>query len=523
MISKFAALVALAAGIAFSPAQARVTISSNPTQNMSCSGGVCAPTGSAAVLNVDDLEALLASGSVTVTTTGTGIQAKSIYVTAPLSWTTQNTLTLNAFRSIQVEKPISVEGEGSLSFFTSKPGILSFGRAGHVTFASLLSTFSMNGGDYALADSISMLAKDIRADPKGNYALANSYDAAGDGTYKSPPISNVFRGNFEGLGNTISHLSISDASSPWVGLFAQTKHGVLSDLGVINANVKSTATSGAMVGILAGFAIGNIRNVYSTGKVAGGDNAFVGGLIGAYETEVHYGHRAIPRLFHSHSGAAVVVGQAWDAGGLVGDNVGIIEDSYATGPVKGGDDVFAGGLVGFNGGTINQSFATGTVTIGNMKDVYPPASAGGLVGYDYGATGGAPVMNSYATGSVSGGQNVNVGGLLGIILYGTTIESSYSTGSVTGGSGSFMGGLLGYDDYSLGSNTLQSTYWDIDTSGITNLSQGAGNIANDPGITGETTKQLQSGLPAGFDPSVWAEDSNINGGLPYLINNPPPK
>ena len=42
-----------------------------------------------------------------------------------------------------------------------------------------------------------------------------------------------------------------------------------------------------------------------------------------------------------------------------------------------------------------------------------------------------------------------------------------------------------------------------------------------PGITGLTTAQLQSGLPAGFDPSIWAESPNINGGLPYLITNPP--
>jgi hypothetical protein len=41
------------------------------------------------------------------------------------------------------------------------------------------------------------------------------------------------------------------------------------------------------------------------------------------------------------------------------------------------------------------------------------------------------------------------------------------------------------------------------------------------GITGETTAQLQAGLPAGFDPTIWAESPSINNGLPYLINNPP--
>ena len=85
----------------------------------------------------------------------------------------------------------------------------------------------------------------------------------------------------------------------------------------------------------------------------------------------------------------------------------------------------------------------------------------------------------------------------------------------------YIGGLLGYDVPTKHSNT--SAYWDTDTSGVTNLSQGAGNIRNDKGITGMTTKQLQSGLPTGFDPKIWGEDSNINNGLPYLIANPPPK
>jgi hypothetical protein len=33
--------------------------------------------------------------------------------------------------------------------------------------------------------------------------------------------------------------------------------------------------------------------------------------------------------------------------------------------------------------------------------------------------------------------------------------------------------------------------------------------------------KLKSGLPKGFNPKIWNEDSNINGGLPYLIANPP--
>jgi hypothetical protein len=46
---------------------------------------------------------------------------------------------------------------------------------------------------------------------------------------------------------------------------------------------------------------------------------------------------------------------------------------------------------------------------------------------------------------------------------------------------------------------------------------GVGNTSGVSGITGLTTTQFQSGLPSGFDSSIWAESASINEGLPYLI------
>ena len=68
---------------------------------------------------------------------------------------------------------------------------------------------------------------------------------------------------------------------------------------------------------------------------------------------------------------------------------------------------------------------------------------------------------------------------------------------------------------------ISYAYWDLDTSGVSDPHRGAGNIADDPGITGLTDAQLKSGLPAGFDPTIWAQKSNINNGYPYLRANPP--
>jgi hypothetical protein len=163
------------------------------------------------------------------------------------------------------------------------------------------------------------------------------------------------------------------------------------------------------------------------------------------------------------------------------------------------------------GGTYRQSFATGAVTGGDEANV------GGLMGE---FVEGGIITDSYATGAASGGQDANVGGLVGDNYYGSMV-SSYSTGSVTGQAGSYLGGVIGYDQSS--ARELTNTYWDTATSGITNLSQGAGNVPNDPGIEGLSSTQLQSGLPQGFRHEIWKEKVNINNGFPYLIANAPVK
>jgi hypothetical protein len=99
-LSSFLAVVPGIAGAA-------VTISSQPTQNMNCAGGVCAPTAKDAVLNADDLQNMLASGNATVTTTGSGVQANDITVKAPVSWNTGSALTLDAYHSLTIDRRLA--------------------------------------------------------------------------------------------------------------------------------------------------------------------------------------------------------------------------------------------------------------------------------------------------------------------------------------------------------------------------------------------------------------------------------
>ena len=64
------------------------------------------------------------------------------------------------------------------------------------------------------------------------------------------------------------------------------------------------------------------------------------------------------------------------------------------------------------------------------------------------------------------------------------------------------------------------THWDMTTTHIRNPSRGAGNVANDPDITGLTHVQLRWALPNGFSTFSWGRKSSFNGRLPYLLDWP---
>ena len=591
-------LAVLAVGIV--PAHATLTISKKPTKDVTCASGVCTATAKNAVLNATDLANMLATSDVNVVP---GKKAMDIDVATPLSWTSTQRLTLDAYTVITIEQPVSVTGSGALTLTTKdggSSGSLSLSGKGDVMFWDLSSNFVLNGSTYTLVSDIATLAGDIASDMSGNFALAKSYSAKPDGTYKKPPIAE-FAGKFEGLGNTISSLKIkvkskaphAPTTDPWlgeVGLFGVVDaSGSIENVSITNANV--SAGDLMNVGILVGGLSGTVTNSSSSGQVTVGNGIAggvalepdAGGLVGAMFNS------AI--VSNSNSSATVTGGGSSIAGGLVGGtyNGGTISDSYATGTVTVGDNILgtgtpaAGGLLGYidgvgtivpmvtrdyatgavagginaasagglvaacgGGGTIQLSHASGTASVGpGLGSNF--SQAGGLIGLNYSIDNAAcTVDQSYATGAVVGGPTSFVGGLAGY-TYGS-VSNSYATGAVlaTGAGFTALGGLAGYVDtpatisasYSTGTvgpvagswiggfaggdlGPLSSDYWDTTTSGITNLAQGCGNVANCSGVTGLSTAQLQAGLPSGFSSTLWAESAGINGGLPYLAALPP--
>ena len=396
-------------------AQANVSISGNPTENMNCAAGICTATANKAVLNVDELQNMLANGDVTVKT---GRVAKDIYIDQPLTWTSTGRLTLDSHHSVMVRKPVTVADIGALTIVTNDHGengefATALGQ-GSIQFSDLASSLIIDGHSYTLVGDVKTLAADIAGNPAGFYALARNFDASADGSYDEPPVATPFTGAFEGLGNAIQNVTIS-TKAVQSGFFSAVG-GSVRDLRLES----ETLTGGRHAsGGLAANNSGIVSHVEVAGLVAARPNsggACVGGLV-AYNGGM---------ILNSSSRASVRTGYGV-SGGLVCQNTGRIVESFATGDVSG---EIAGGVVGeYNGGSLERSFATGAV-----GGTY----IGGLIGHIAIYFGQIGIEDCYATGSVASGGG-ETGGLIGFAQGGDgkhiLVARAFATGAVssTGG------------------------------------------------------------------------------------------
>jgi len=411
-------------------ASSALLISSRATTDVTCLNGTCKATASDAVLNLGELQTLLANGNVTVTT---GSASDDIKVTAALSWAAGGTLMLDARHSIVIDAPVADNGPGALSLETNdggSGGLLSFGAKGNVAFSGLSNNLTIDGKKYELVDSVASLASAADKNPKGFYALAKSYDAKKDGAYSFSPVSQTFFGTFEGLGNTISDLSITNTfPGDTVALFAFSA-GTIADFGLIDVKIIGPfgSTSLQPAPVVGGVAVVNnfeMRGVFVSGELSAGDFAAIGAVVGVNDAA----------MTNCHSTADVKGrNNAW-VGGLAGsNNGGAITDSFATGSVSGGDVSYSGGVAGYNYGPLTRTHATGAVSGGAS------AAVGGLAG-----TSGfvSDIRDSFATGPVTGGTSANVGGLVG--TNGGGIGTSFATGTASAFNTAKVGGLVGFN------------------------------------------------------------------------------
>jgi len=167
--------------------------------------------------------------------------------------------------------------------------------------------------------------------PSGGYY--QGFDPVGN-------ASGYFTGSLDGKGFVISGLRIK-RSQDNVGLFGTLGSGltiVISQVGIINASVEGASN----VGIFAGTNNATITRSYAKGAVIGtGSN--IGGMVG----------NNMAYVGNSYSTANVYGGSV--VGGLIGHNETVVTEGYATGSVSGTN---AGGFAGANAGAINNSHFT---------------------------------------------------------------------------------------------------------------------------------------------------------------------
>ncbi len=389
-------------------------------------------------IGASTLSTSLGSSNVSIATSATTDGNGDIFVNSAVAWSA-NKLTLTAHRNININANLNATSTASLALnyglgavaagntsnITTAPGAVVNLPAGTTNFSTQQGS---NGAvkRYTVITSLGLAGSSTTTDLQGmggnlgagiNYALGSNIDAAPTALWNGgagfmpigisePPLVRPFVTTFDGLGHTISNLTINRPLSDGVGLFGRsTNSSSIRNVSLVDARVTGQSNAGALVGVLGGNS--TIWNSNATG----------GATVATYK-----------------------------AGGLVGSMLGdvsnkgsTVSQSYATGTVSGMNNT--GGLVGSMGVNTNvsNSYATGAVASTGTH-------AGGLVGSLSGT-----ISNSYATGAVSG--NVNVGGLLGWNL--GEVSNSYATGTLTG---SNVGGLVGLNE-----GSVNSSYWNTDT------------------------------------------------------------
>jgi len=468
-------------------------------------------TADASAIDADTLSRNLGTTNIALTNT-----KGDLTVGGPVSWTSDNALTLtakngnvnldkavsasganaslllNATNRIRVNDAVKLTGSNAHLELNSKNGHTFTNDNAVVTLSGDNASFSANGEDYKVLHTLADL-RNVDADLGGRYVLGNGIDGKHAGFTSIGGEYGSFYGKFDGLGNTISRLNVTNPGSGMVGLFAMN-FGRLANLSL--KDIRTTALTyryglPVSIGTLAGWNFGEISNVKASDiTVSANGPAIIGGLVGENfsgtidrssvsgqvdgnrETlaigglvgENHaLGQAPTAKISNSHANVTVITPRGNGVGGLVGINSGVIEHSSSAGRVlANGNDISIGGLVGVNrkGGVITGSSSSALVTSGhnnntgglvgvNDGDIDKSHADGDVVAGNSGSTGGlvgqnrGRITDSQANGGVKTGAVSRAGGLVG--LNEGVIARATAKGSVLAGANSAAGGLVGHN------------------------------------------------------------------------------
>lgn len=459
-----------------------VMISSTAQTDLSDTGLVATENDS--VIDVALLQAALNNNQVIVSASAlAGSQGGNIEVNAEIYWDAATALTLSADNNININADITATNSESklnlqygqtaanieANYYLNDGATINLHAGNNLTI--LKGPDAANTIEYQVITSLgnagSTTATDlqgIRGDLSQNYALGADIDAQASKSWNSGsgfnPIgsnSSPFTGVFNGLGHSISNLTVYRSSQYYVGLFAYISYASIENLSLIGGSVLGSSYAGALVGYNA---YGDIRHVDVSSSVianAASSNVYAGGVVGYNNNGSITDASSTGRVYASSTNASAY------AGGLVGVNDhATLSQGYATGSAGANStygNTVAGGLVGYNkNSSISEAYATGTVS---ASGVLAASYAGGLVGSNDNGT----IENTYATGKVTSSASTAkayAGGLVGYNLMGS-INQSYATGWVSARSSTstaYTGGLVPWS-----SGTVSDSFWDLQSTG----------------------------------------------------------
>ncbi|WP_338722041.1 filamentous hemagglutinin N-terminal domain-containing protein [Devosia sp. XK-2] len=504
----------------------------------------------------------LASTNVSLQTTdstasGPGNQSAGdgdIIIDSGISWTSANTLTLNAYNNIAINAAINGQN-GGLTLLaygnssTDAVGTISTGAGGAVDVGNFtlnrgvweqvgagLPDFSANGMDvrfgtfiralggdgtytdpYALFDIYGLqgiTTNDWRGRRSGDvslyYELANDIDASATSSWNGgagfAPVG--LRGSLDGNGHGIDGLYINRPSQSNVALvsywednyFTSGRALEIKDLTITNATVTGDSQVAILVGDTGGAEAHNMSNVAVSGTVQA--NSWGSGVVARY-------HGGIDQSIMTNVHADVSV-TTTNGGGAAGGLVSImregltISNSSSKGTISGGN---VGGLVGTvddDNNRIENSYSTATVIAdGAFRE------AGGLVG----EAEDIAISNSYFAGQVLGTNGASAGGLVGQADRNTVIENAFVTGLVEAEGD--VGALVG--QAADNSVSITDSTWDTDTTGQSEAIGYSG--FSTPTVTntnGLATSEMQGTLAldgVSLDSGIWGTGSGL---YPYF-------
>ncbi|MFQ6789815.1 GLUG motif-containing protein [Serratia marcescens] len=482
-------------------------------------------------LNAQTLEQTLENSNVELVST-----KGDVSVSQQVRWQNANKLSLTAEQAgIKINAPLKATGAGGSLALNHKTGY-TLNNDAAVTLSGANASFSVNGENYRVIQTLSQLL-DVNKDLNARYVLGNAI--TGNSRINAIGGDYAFNGIFEGLGNMIQGLEISN-NGPYLGLFNSStgsinnlkldslsftptqftqytgaltglNFGTVSNVHATRINIRGGGDIGGLVGINLGKVLGSSASGKVTGtasysnlgglvgfnlgtvqdsrakvdvlSVAGASHSKIGGLVGDNSGHI---------VGSSSEGTVSALGEQMEIGGLAGTNNGTIAHSVANATVSGKRNSYIGGLVGTNNGKIDNATANGSVT---GEETY---AIGGLVGQNNG------VLNAvWATGKVVDNKGRHIGGLIGINNKNARVQNAHAKNTVIGGDNANIGGLIG-DNY--GNLT--------DVSAETEVYAGKNSLAG--GLIGNNNKASVTNAKA--QGSVNGLDGSFLGGLIGLNN-----